>query len=54
MIFDIFGRIIKTYNIKTNQNQIEIDVKKLTPGTYYIKCKDTTNGFSTTNKLIIQ
>jgi hypothetical protein len=54
MIYDIFGRIIKTQTIKPNQNQTEIDVKDLTPGTYYIKCKDTTNGYSTTNKLIIQ
>ncbi|MBP1645224.1 MAG: hypothetical protein H6Q16_799 [Bacteroidetes bacterium] len=54
MIFDIFGRIIKTYTMKPNQNQTEIDIKDLTPGTYYIKCKDTTNGFSTTNKLIVQ
>ena len=54
MIYDMFGRIIKTQTIKPNQNQTEIDVKDLTPGTYYIKCKDTTNGYSTTNKLIIQ
>ena len=54
MVYDIFGRIIKKYNIKPNQKEINMDLNKLSSGTYSIICKDEKSGFSTTNKLIIQ
>ncbi|MBP1645222.1 MAG: cell surface protein [Bacteroidetes bacterium] len=54
MVYDIFGRIIKTYNIKPYQKEINMDLKELSSGTYSVICKDKTSGFSTTNKLIIQ
>lgn len=54
MVYDIFGRIIKSYSLKTNQKGIEINVSGLASGTYYVICKDSINGFSTTNKLIVQ
>lgn len=53
MVYDIFGRIIKTYDITKNQNEIEIDVSNLTSGTYYVVCKDNINGYSKTKKLIV-
>ena len=54
MVYDIFGRIIKSYSLKTNQKGIEINVSGFASGTYYVICKDPINGFSTTNKLIVQ
>lgn len=54
MVYDIFGRRIKTYSIKPNQKEMNIDVSGLNSGTYYIICKDNINGLSTTNKLIVQ
>lgn len=54
MIYDVFGRIIKTYNIKPNQKEINIDLKELSSGTYNVICKDKISGILSTNKLIVQ
>lgn len=53
MVYDIFGRMIKSYSLKANQKGIEINVSNLASGTYYVICKDTVNGLSITKKLIV-
>ena len=53
MVYDIFGRMIKSYSLKTNQKGIEINVSGLASGTYYVICKDTVNALFTTKKLIV-
>ncbi|MFA6201124.1 MAG: leucine-rich repeat protein [Bacteroidales bacterium] len=53
MVYDIFGRMIKSYSLKINQKEIEIDVSGLASGTYYVICKDTVNALFTTKKLIV-
>lgn len=51
IVYDLQGRIIKTYKLNTNQTELEIDVNSLTKGIYNIKVINDKN--SITKKLIV-
>ncbi|MFA6200636.1 MAG: fibronectin type III domain-containing protein [Bacteroidales bacterium] len=52
IVYDIYGRAIKTYKLNTNQNELEIDVKEFAKGVYNVK---VTNSYcNITKKLIVK
>lgn len=52
IVYDIYGRKIKTYKLNANQNELEIDVKEFSKGVYNIKL--TNSNYNITKKLIVK
>ncbi len=52
IVYDIYGRAIKTYKLNANQNELEIDVKEFAKGVYNIKV--TNSDCNITKKLIVK
>jgi hypothetical protein len=52
IVYDIYGRTIKTYKLNANQNELEIDVKEFAKGVYNIKL--TNSDCNITKKLIVK
>lgn len=51
LVYDLQGRILKTYKFNLGQDKLEIDASNLTKGIYYIKVKNSEK--SLTKKLIV-
>ena len=52
-IFTVLGKLNRTYLVKNNVNNLEIDVSNLTSGIYLLKLNNE-DGNSKTQKLIVQ
>ena len=51
LVYDLQGRVLKTYKFNLGQDKLEIDASNLTKGIYYIKVKNSEK--SLTKKLIV-
>jgi hypothetical protein len=51
LVYDLKGRVLKTYKFNPHQDRLEIDASNLEKGIYYIKIFN--NESSITKKLVV-